>query len=53
MGRTKELLEEEWYLNIGRIELHWMEQEYFNYLARPKKRNNYEIKFEIKKTRTR
>ena len=44
MGRTKELLEEEWHLNTGRIELSWMEQEYFHYLSRPKKYFYYEIK---------
>lgn len=39
MGRTKELLESEWYKNQGRIELHWMEQEYFNNLAEPNRKN--------------
>lgn len=45
MSRIKELLEENWYEYQGRIELDWMEQEYFNYIANPKKQN-YEDKFE-------
>lgn len=28
MGRTKEFLEYEWFLESQRAELHWMEQEY-------------------------
>jgi hypothetical protein len=28
MGKTKELLEYEWFLESQRAELHWMEQEY-------------------------
>lgn len=28
MGKTKELLEKEWFLESQRAELHWMEQEY-------------------------
>lgn len=37
MSRTKEMLEESWYEYQGRIELDWMEQEYFDYIAKPKK----------------
>ena len=48
MSRTKEMLEENWYEYQGRIELDWMEQEYFNYIANPKKQN-YENKFENEK----
>ena len=28
MGKTKQLLEYEWFLESKRAELHWMEQEY-------------------------
>ncbi len=28
MGKTKKLLEKEWFLESQRAELHWMEQEY-------------------------
>lgn len=28
MGKTKKLLEYEWFLESQRAELHWMEQEY-------------------------
>ena len=28
MGKTKELMEKEWFLESQRAELHWMEQEY-------------------------
>ena len=28
MGKTKELLEQEWFSEAQRAELHWMEQEY-------------------------
>lgn len=32
MGKTKELLESQsWFEYANRAELHWMEQEYFNY----------------------
>ena len=45
MSGIKDLLEENWYEYQGRIELDWMEQEYFSYIAKPKKQN-YEHKFE-------
>jgi len=45
MSGIKRTLDETWYENQGKIELHWMEQEYFNYIARPKK-VNYEDKLE-------
>lgn len=28
MGKTKELMEQEWFYESQRAELHWMEQEY-------------------------
>lgn len=49
MGRTKQLLEQYWYEYAGKIELHWMEQEYFQYTRRPKKYQNYENKLQVKK----
>lgn len=36
MSGIKRTLDETWYEQQGRIELHWMEQEYFNYIASPK-----------------
>ena len=40
MSGIKRTLEETWYENAGRMELHWMEQEYFNYIACPKNKKN-------------
>ena len=36
MSGIKRTLDETWYEQQGRIELHWMEKEYFNYIASPK-----------------
>lgn len=47
MSGIKRTLEEHWYEEQGKVELHWMEQEYFNYIASPKNQN-YEDKFENK-----
>lgn len=47
MGLTKQLLEETWHEYASRIELHWMEQEYFQYIQRPKKHLNYETKLKV------
>tara|TARA_R110000787_G_scaffold187342_3_gene299218 strand:- start:430 stop:609 length:180 start_codon:yes stop_codon:yes gene_type:complete len=30
MGKTKELLEQEWFTESQRAELHWMEEEYLS-----------------------
>lgn len=30
MGKTKELLEQEWFIESQRAELHWMEEEYLS-----------------------
>ncbi len=48
MSGIKRTLDETWYENQGRIELHWMEQEYLDYIASPKN-ENYEDKLEDKK----
>ena len=48
MSGIKRTLDEHWYEEQGKVELHWMEQEYFNYIASPKNQN-YEDKFENKK----
>ena len=47
MSGIKRTLDETWYENQGRIELHWMEQEYLNYIASPKN-ENHEDKLEDK-----
>ena len=39
MSGIKRTLDETWYENQGRIELHWMEQEYLDYIASPKNEN--------------
>ena len=48
MSGIKRTLDAHWYEEQGKVELHWMEQEYFNYIASPKNQN-YEDKFENKK----
>lgn len=40
MSGIKRTLDETWYEYASRIELHWMEQEYFATLAKPN-RNNF------------
>ena len=37
MSGIKRTLDETWYEHSSRIELHWMEEEYFSYIAKPKK----------------
>jgi hypothetical protein len=39
MGKTKQLLENDWYQFAGSIELHWMEQE-FEYQKQQRNDNN-------------
>jgi len=43
MSRIKETLDETWYEYANRIELHWMEEEYFGNLAKQNiKKNPYD-----------
>lgn len=42
MSGIKQLLEQSWYEYQESIQLDWMEKEYFNYISRLKKHNNYD-----------
>tara|TARA_R100000149_G_C5851195_1_gene119853 strand:+ start:919 stop:1065 length:147 start_codon:yes stop_codon:yes gene_type:complete len=39
MGKTKELMELEWFTESQRAELHWMEQEYLHYKKNERRKN--------------
>jgi len=41
MGKTKKLLEQEWFYESQRAELHWMEQEYEQSKQKYARKYNY------------
>ena len=49
MGRTKDLLPENWYEHQERMNLHWMEEEYFGKLAEQNRKKNPYDKFQKQK----
>lgn len=54
MSRIKDTLDYHWLQESSRVELHWMEQEYFNYIADQNKNSfNYENNFEEQENNSR
>ena len=52
MGRTKDLLPENWYEHQERMNLHWMEEEYFGILAEQNRKKYPYDKFQKQEKKT-